>query len=141
MLCVKDLPEDIQHMIREQVVNMRKAKKVLTIELQKDIKSHHLIYELLEIYEYTFSNKTENDYLNWLENDILGQLNDGIAMMDGLSDELLNVFPGKTMYEILMEIDYDRKHNPLLHMKTIKKYWRHLPPHKRFNLYNMNTKF
>ena len=134
MLEVTNLPNDIKHLIYVQVLSLRENKKVLSKSLKEDIESYPLIYTILDLYHSIFS----QNFLDWLENDILGELNDNIALMDGFSEDFMNVFPGRSVEDIMFEIIDETHDNGYHQMIIVKKYWRHLSPLKRYNLLKMN---
>lgn len=134
MLELTNLPNDIKHLIYVQVLSLRENKKVLSKSLKEDIESYPLIYTILDLYHSIFS----QNFLDWLENDILGELNDNIALMDGFSEDFMNVFPGRSVEDIMFEIIDETHDNGYHQMITVKKYWRHLSPLKRYNLLKMN---
>lgn len=117
-------------------MKLRAPKKVLTDNLKEDIKTYHLIYKMFDCYQILYSEKRNNAnyYLDWLENDIMSELNDNIPMAVGFTDNFLKAFPGYTPDEIMMEIN-EEKHCIHQQLRIIKRYWRHLSYDKRIRLY------
>ena len=136
MNLLTDLPFDIQREIYIRTLILRKPKCVLTDDLKNDIETYHLIYKIFDYYQILYSEKRNNAnyYLDWLENDIMSELNDNIPMAVGFTDNFLKAFPGYTPEEIMMEI-IEEKHCIHQQLRIIKRYWRHLSYDKRIRLY------
>ena len=141
MESINNLPNDLQREIYNLTLSLRKPKQVLTAQLKNDIETYHLLNDLLTYYHVMFSDKMNscNYYLDWLENDILCELNDNIPMIMGFTEELMKAFPGLTPDQIMFEIN-DEKHSVHGQLQVIKKYWKHLSPEKRRSLYYFTTR-
>lgn len=134
---IKWLPYCVQRSIYLRTLIMRQPRKVLTSALKNDIESFKLIYKIIGYYFYIFSDNSysSNYYLDWLENDILSEINDNVPMSARLSESMFRMFKGRTHDEIIMLID-DQNRSTCSHTKVILKYWKHMSYEKRVLLHD-----
>ena len=76
----RKLPQDIINHIHDMVIELRKPRKI-DRNLLDDIVSFHLIHNLKANYLNTYGSD-DNEYLYWIENNLLFYLNG----MESLSD-------------------------------------------------------
>jgi hypothetical protein len=141
-IIMNTLPIELQRKIHSYIVTLRSPKRVLSSKLTYDIQSYVYLKDLTHIYQdcYTDDSNDINFYQNWLENDILIELNDNIAIIDEIRPGLQVLFPNATHMEIFDEVSkhIDNMHDQYI---LIKRYWKHLSPMKRLNLYHINMKY
>jgi hypothetical protein len=93
------LPQDV--VLNDIYNHLWRNKNVLTDDLKTAIIHDHFRLEKIVMKYYndtSLSRKPSHDdyFLCWLENDLLGVLNDDMGFMDGLSENLQRECPGIT---------------------------------------------
>jgi hypothetical protein len=79
----------------------------------------------------TYSAKYPNDirhkdfYLKWLENDILLELNDHEAMLDGIQPNLQRAFPNQNCFQIIDALNKNQTESQM--KSSCEILWRFLP--------------
>jgi hypothetical protein len=80
---------------------------------------------------HSYSSKYHHDirnkdcYIHWLENDILLELNDDKAMMNGIQPNLQRVFPNMSCHEIVKRLNQNKTESQI--MSSIEHLWGFLP--------------
>ena len=116
------------------MIELRKPRKINEILLE-DIISFHSIYELKSKYLNSFGDE-DNEYLYWLENNLLFYMNGMQPIVDGLNEEFLMIFPSKSVEQILEYVVMNRFTKKSLE-RDILRYWCHLTPERRNLFMNM----
>lgn len=132
---LRALPIEIQRAIEEMVYEQRKPKRVLTDVLKNDITTYAYLSDVLYLYAM-WTDKTNHNHeahLEFMENDMLLLLNDGVAICNAIRPDLQRVFPSMSHMSVILRIAADANDHPN-HLALIKKYWRFLSPVKRFTL-------
>ena len=124
----RKLPQDIINYIHDMVIELRKPRKI-DRNLLDDIVSFHLIHNLKANYLNTYGSD-DNEYLYWIENNLLFYLNGMESLSDELSFEFAFVFPNKTEEQILEYLLMNTMSKKCLE-KDIFKYWCYLSPDRR----------
>ena len=122
------LPPDILDCIHAFVLELRKPRKIEK-HLLNDIVSFHSIHDLKANYLRVYGSD-DNEYLYWLENNLLFYLNGMESLAGGLSAEFMNVFPNKSEDQILEYVFMNTTSKRCLE-KDILKYWCYLSPIRR----------
>jgi hypothetical protein len=110
------------------VIQLRKPLKVNKV-LLKDIISFHSIHELKSKYLNSFGEE-DNEYLYWLENNLLFYMNGMEPLADGLNEEFIRIFPNKSLDQILEYVVMNKFTKKSLE-RDIIRYWCHLTPERR----------
>jgi hypothetical protein len=67
----------------------------------------------------------KDNHLFWLENDILLELNDNVAMLDGIQPKLQKAFPNKSCMQINEQLDKNKTASQI--QAACETLWRFLP--------------
>lgn len=81
----------------------------------------------LQVYSAKYPNdiRHKDNYLFWLENDILFELNDHVAMLDGIQPNLQKAFPNKSCMQINKELNRNKTKSQIQSM--CETLWHFLP--------------
>lgn len=125
---LKDLPIHLQIHIYDTVIEIRKPKKVLPLELKQDIETYNLLDHIIHNYKIMFNGI---DHLGWVENAVINLMNEHRPIGLGqvyfyIHEDLRKAFPGLPDQEIATE---------LIQGYHLHRLWRCMPPKKRFDLY------
>lgn len=82
--------------------------------------------------KYNKNIKDKDFYLYWLENDILLELNDDIAMMNGIQHNLQRAFPNKSCLQIVDQLDLNKNEDQI--KSSIERLWTFLPDKGKTNI-------
>lgn len=82
--------------------------------------------------KYNKNIKDKDFYLHWLENDILLELNDNIAMMNGIQPNLQRAFPNKSCFQIVDQLDSNKTETEI--KSSIERLWDFLPDKGKSNI-------
>lgn len=94
---IVDLPRDLQALIYEYVIQLRKPRPVLSDELRQDIETYGLLSDVKVHYQFAFG----SDYMDWVENALINELNDNMGLLYGVSDDIRSAYPRSTDQEIV----------------------------------------
>ena len=121
---IQELPFDLQEYIYEMVLMVRRPKALMSSAMKLDIETYHLFVYIREKYKLIYGDIHEY----WLDNDMVSFLNDHECFMYGevVNPDLKRVFPNMRNDEIIAEIEGTHH---------IRKYWIHMPPKKRVNMF------
>lgn len=75
--------------------------------------------------KYPTDIRHKDNYLFWLENDILLELNDNIAMLDGIQPNLQKAFPNKSCMQINEQLNMNKTESQIKSM--CETLWQFLP--------------
>jgi hypothetical protein len=131
LLKSKCLPNDI---ILHNVYDKLCRIKIINKEMKDAIINDHYRFKkiLLMYYNNTsnFSRNKKNDdyFLIWLENDLVGILNDDYSLCDGLTENLKKEWPTLTK-DYLLDGDIDHIH------EKVYELWKNMTPYKRTIMY------
>lgn len=125
---LKDLPIDLQIHIYDTVIEIRKPKQFLPLELKQDIETYHLLDHIIHNYKIMFNG---TDHLGWVENAVINLMNDHRPIGLGqvyfyIHEDVRKAFPGLPDQEIATE---------LIEGSHLQRLWRCMPPKKRIDLY------
>ena len=125
---LKDLPIHLQIHIYDTVIEIRKPKQVLPLELKQDIETYHLLDHIIHNYKIMFNG---TDHLGWVENAVINLMNEHRPIGLGqvyfyIHEDLRKAFPGLTNEDVATE---------LIQGSHLHRLWRCMPPKKRVDLY------
>lgn len=78
---------------------------------------------------YTHNIKDKDYYLYWLENDILLELNQNKAMLEGIQSNLQRAFPNKSCHQINQVLNANKTESAI--KSNIEYMWSFLPENGR----------
>ena len=123
------LPTDIRRLIYDGVCRLRKPKKVLPVDLKRDIETYGLFGDIKADHESCWG----DDVLDWLENSLINVMNDDIGLLNGVSADMRNAYPNRTEQEILSY--FVSPTSP----SQVKRLWTRMPSHKRTAMHRTLT--
>lgn len=93
-----------------------------------------MLSEVFEKYSCKFNQdiKHRDFYLYWLENDILLELNDNIAVMNGIQPNLRKAFSNHSVVQIIEELHSNKNENQI--KSNIERLWDFLPDTGKTNI-------
>tara|TARA_Y100000389_G_scaffold134961_2_gene132489 strand:+ start:3087 stop:3419 length:333 start_codon:yes stop_codon:yes gene_type:complete len=85
------------------------------------------VFQTLQAYstKYPHDIRHKDYYLYWLENDILLELNNNKAMLDGIQPNLQKVFPNKSCMQINEHLNKNKTESEI--KDSCEKLWQFLP--------------
>ena len=95
---IKELPNDLQHKIYNDVLSLRKPIKVNT-KLLDDIRASFQLKVLIKEYIKYFG-EGENKYLHWLENNLLCYINGYVPLLFNTNTRFYSILPEKNHIQI-----------------------------------------
>mgnify|MGYP001269442920 CR=1 FL=1 len=117
---IQELPIDIQLKIYQDVMTLRKPRKINKSLLQ-DIQSYNDLTELIHSYKKDFGTDG-NRHLHWLENNILSYINGYIPLLLNINNRFYSIFPNKSLDEIQEHLFYVSDDQQYI-IKMIKRLW------------------
>jgi hypothetical protein len=127
------LPLDIRLYIFKLVGIERSPKQIICKLLKDDIISYSLKNNIISKYIRIY----KQNYLYWLETDILFMINDNVPLMVGLQKDMLNLYENKDYDEICDILFNINDMTNTQRKKQISFYWRKMSPIKRYKLYDI----
>ena len=125
---IRDLPIHLQTYIYDIVMELRKPRTVLSINLKQDIETYCLLEYIVQNYKIIFNGV---DHIHWVENSIINIMNEHTTIGIGglfinIHEDLKKTFPNLRDEEIVTEL-MERSH--------MYRLWRYMSPRKRVRLY------
>tara|TARA_Y100000389_G_C17020665_1_gene298634 strand:- start:120 stop:473 length:354 start_codon:yes stop_codon:yes gene_type:complete len=97
--------------------------------LKSNRKSIHnkMFTNALQAYSAKYPNdiRHKDNHLFWLENDILLELNDNVAMLDGIQPKLQKAFPNKSCMQINEQLNKNKTESQI--QSACETLWKFLP--------------
>ena len=125
---IHELPCDLQTLIHNKVIELRKPKKVLTIDLQQDIESFHLLKTVIQKYESIYDH--DDECLESMETDMVFILNNDESFATIIHPNLQRAFPNFSHSEIVHHLQYRT-----VTLRHIQQYWFVMSPIQRMRMF------
>ena len=128
---IQELPSELQQSIYQRTMELREPIKVLEPIQKLDIHTHSRFSDIIQ---HLKTHPSAHSYLNWFENSLLFELNDGRSLFQGFSPTMYKAFKGLDDDGIVFAIE--NEHSSIeSQVRTLKHYWKHLSPGKRYKLW------
>ena len=96
--------------------------------------------DALQAYSAKYPNdiRHKDNHLCWLENDILLELNDDVAMLDGIQPNLQKAFPNKSCMQINEQLNKNKTASQI--QSACETLWRFLPEEGKASIVSKHSR-